>query len=327
MGKIASGIVAIIAGVGVSLLLFWAMNFLVERLPAKWSDRLKPWVFAGPAVVFIGIFLVYPAVLTVWTSFLDSNAEDFVGLANYTSLAQDPGFQQSILNTVLWLLIVPASAVVIGLVVAVLADRLAPGSEKWTKSMIFLPMAISMVGASTIFRFVYEYKPPGQEQIGLLNAIWVNVFGGEPQVWLQISTARLNSLLLMVILIWLQTGYCMVLLSAAIKAVPEETIEAARIDGASEVQAFFRVVIPQIWGTVLTVFVTVFITVMKIFDIVYVMTGGNFNTNVVALSFFRELFEFSNDGRSAAIVVILLIAVTPLMWYQVRRFRAEEAMR
>ncbi len=327
MDRILYGLFAIVAGVGASLILFWGMNYLVERLPARWSERLKPWVFAGPAVVFISIFLVYPAVRTIWVSFLDGNAEEFVGFANYTSLFQDSTFYQSLLNTVLWLLIVPASAVVLGLLVAVLADRLTPSSEKSAKSLIFLPMAISMVGASTIWRFIYEYRSPGQEQIGLLNAIWVNVFGGEPQVWLQLTTARLNSLLLMIILIWLQTGYCMVLLSAAIKSVPEETVEAARIDGASEVQAFFRVVVPQIWGTVLTVFVTVFIVVMKIFDIVYVMTGGNFNTNVIALSFFKELFEFSNDGRSAAIVVILLIAVTPLMWYQVRRFKAEEAMR
>ena len=327
MEKLATGIAAIIAGVGASLLLFWLMNFLVERLPEKASERLKPWVFAGPAVVFIGIFLVYPAVRTIYLSFLDGNGEAFVGLSNYTDLLRDSAFHQTILNTILWLLVVPAMAVALGLLVAVLADRLAPTGEKVSKSLIFLPMAVSMVGASTIFRFVYAYKPPGSEQIGLLNAIWVNVFGGEPQVWLQMSTLRLNSFLLMIILIWLQVGYCMVLISAAIKNVPEETVEAARIDGASEVQAFFRIVVPQIWGTVVTVFVTVFIGVMKIFDIVYVMTGGNFNTNVVALAFFKELFEFSNDGRSAAIVVILLLAVTPLMFYQVRRFRAEEAMR
>jgi alpha-glucoside transport system permease protein len=326
MEKIVAGFLAIIGGVGASLVLFWLMNFIAEKLPGKWSERVKPWVFAGPAVVFIGIFLVYPAVLTIITSFLDSNAEEFVGIDNYVSLFTDPAFQQTLLNTVLWLLIVPASAVALGLLVAVLADRLAPRGEKLSKSLIFLPMAISMVGASTIWRFVYEYKPPGTEQIGLLNAFWV-ALGGEPQVWLQISTARLNSILLMVILIWMQTGYCMVLLSAAIKGVPEDTVEAARIDGATELQAFFRIIMPQVWGTVVTVFVTVFITVLKIFDIVYVMTGGNFNTNVIALAFFKELFEFSNDGRSAAIVVILLVAVMPVMVYQVRRFKAEEAMK
>jgi alpha-glucoside transport system permease protein len=325
MIKIINGILAILGGVGFSLALFWLLNFLVERLPGKASDRLKPWVFVGPAVVFIAIFLVYPTVDTILGSFQDRDGQ-FAGLANYTSLLSDSEFYQTILNTILWLLVVPASAVIIGLAVAVLADRVGPKSEKVSKSLIFLPMAISMVGASTIWRFIYEYRPPGSEQIGLLNAVWTGL-GGEPQVWLQLSTAKLNSFLLMIILIWIQTGYCMVILSAAIKGVPEDTIEAARMDGASEVQTFFKIIVPQIWGTVVTVFITVFIGVMKIFDIVYVMTGGNFDTNVVALAFFKELFEFNNPGRAAAIVVILLLAVTPVMWYQVRRFREEEAMR
>jgi alpha-glucoside transport system permease protein len=326
MEKLLTGVLAIIGGVGASLIIFWVLNFLVERIPGKWGDRLKPWVFAGPAVIFIGIFLVYPAVLTIITSFQDRNGEGFVGLDNYTSLFGDPAFRDTLFNTLLWLLIVPVSAVILGLLVAVLADRLSEQWEKVGKAMIFLPMAISMVAASTIWRFIYDYKPPGAEQTGLLNALWVGL-GGEPQVWLQLSTARLNSLLLMVILIWLQTGFCMVLLSAAIKNVPEETVEAARIDGATEVQTFFRVIVPQMWATVITVFVTVLITVLKVFDIVYVMTNGNFNTNVIAVAFFKELFEFNNDGRSAAIVVILLLAVVPVMIYQVRRFRAEEAMR
>ncbi len=326
MIKIINGILAIVGGVGGSLALFWLLNFAVERLPDKWSDRLKPWVFAGPATVFISIFLVYPTLVTIYGSLYDRVGEQFIGFANYTSLLTDPAFYDTILNTVLWLAVVPAMAVVIGLLVAVLADRVGPRTEKISKSLIFLPMAISMVGASTIWRFVYEYRPGGQEQIGLLNAIWT-ALGGQPQVWLQLSTAKLNSFLLMVILIWLQTGYAMVILSAAIKGVPEDTVEAARMDGATEIQTFFKIIVPQIWGTVVTVFVTVFIVVMKIFDIVYVMTGGNFGTNVVAVAFFKELFEFNNQGRSAAIVVILLLAVTPLMWYQVRRFREEEAMR
>lgn len=326
MDKVLSGLLAIVAGVGITLLLFWATNFAVERLPRSVGNKLKPWVFAGPAVAFITVFLVYPAVRTIYLSFQDANGEAFIGLDNYASLAQDPAFHQTLINTLLWLLIVPAVAVVIGLLVAVLADRLSATGEKVTKSLIFLPMAISMVGASTIWGFIYTFRPEGSPQIGLLNAIVTRV-GVDPQVWLQLSTAKLNSLLLMVILIWLQTGYCMVLLSAGIKGVPEDTLEAARIDGASEVQIFFRVVVPQIWGTIVTVFITVFIVVMKVFDVVYVMTSGQFDTNVVALAFFKELFEFSNSGRSAAIVVILLIAVTPLMIYQVRRFRAEEAVR
>lgn len=326
MEKLLSGALAIVGGVGASLALFWLMNFIVERLPGRIGDRLKPWVFAGPAVAFITVFLVYPAVTTIITSFADRNGEGFVGLANYTSLFGDPAFRTTLVNTLLWLLIVPVSAVVLGLLVAVLADRLSARWENVSKSLIFLPMAISMVAASTIWNFIYYYKPPGVEQIGLLNALWVGL-GGEPAVWLQLSDAKINSLLLMVILIWLQTGFCMVLLSAAIKNVPEETVEAARVDGASEVQSFFRVIVPQMWATIVTVFVTVLITVLKVFDIVYVMTNGQFDTNVIAVAFFKELFEFGNDGRSAAIVVILLLAVLPVMIYQVRRFKAEEAMR
>ena len=176
----------------------------------------------------------------------------------------------------------PAATVVLGLGVAVLADRLRPRGEKLAKTFIFLPMAISMVGAATIWRFVYEYQPAGTPQIGLLNAI-VGMFGKDPVVWLQIDTLHLNSLLLMIILIWTQVGYSMVLLSAAIKGVPEDTIEAGRIDGAGERRIFFRIVVPQIWPTVITVFITVLIGVMKVFDIVYVTTNGDFNTDVIGV--------------------------------------------
>lgn len=324
--KLANAILAILAGVGSVLVLFWLLNWLVERIPGRLSEKLKPWVFVGPAVALISVFLIYPAVRTVILSFFDKSGSSFVGFDNYTQLATDTNFHQTLLNTLLWIIIVPVSAVVLGLLVAILADRLAPRGEKLTKSMIFMPMAISMVGASTIWGMVYDWNPPGTDQIGFLNSILV-ALGGEPQVWLQITTAKLNSLLLMVILIWLQVGYAMVLLSSAIKGVPEDTVEAARIDGATEIQAFFRIIVPQIWGTVITVFVTILIGVMKVFDIVYVTTNGLYRTNVIANDFFTTLFQFNNSGRAAAIVVVLLIAVIPVMIYQVRRFRAEEAMK
>ena len=187
-------------------------------------------------------------------------------------------------------------------------------------------MAISFVGASAIWGLVYAFNNPGQAQTGLLNAIWVGL-GGEPQTWLQIETAKLNSILLMVILIWLQVGFSMVLLSSAIKGVPEDTIEAARIDGASELQIFFKVIIPQIRGTIITVFVTVFITVLKVFDIVYVTTNGAYGTNVIANLFFNKLFAASEAGQATAIVVVLLIAVIPLIWFQIKHFKDEEASR
>lgn len=324
--KILNAILAIVAGIGVTLAVFWLFNWLVERLPGRSERAVKPWVFVGPAVALIAVILIYPAVRTIILSFYDRSGTEFVGLANYADLATDPAFHTTLVNTLLWIIVVPVSAVVLGLLVAILADRLAPKGEKVTKSMIFMPMAISMVGASTIWLFIYDWNPPGTDQIGLLNAIVV-ALGGEPQVWLQIQTAKLNSLLLMVVLIWLQVGYAMVLISSAIKGVPEETVEAARIDGATEIQAFFRIIVPQIWGTVVTVFVTVLIGVMKVFDIVYVTTNGLYGTNVIANDFFVTLFQFYDNGRAAAIVVILLIAVIPVMIYQVRRFRAEEAMK
>jgi alpha-glucoside transport system permease protein len=228
------------------------------------------------------------------------------------------------LNTVLWMVVVPTFTVIIGLAVAVLADRLGPRGEKFSKTIIFLPMAISMVGAATIWKFVYAYKPPSSNQIGIQNAVWT-ALGGSPQTWLEKNQLHINSLLLMVMLLWAQVGFAMILLSSAVKGVPVETYEAARIDGASERAIFFRIVVPQIRGTIITVFVTVVISVMKVFDVVYVMTNGNFNTNVVGLDFFNKLFTNFDNGQAAAIVVLLMIATIPIMIYQVRVFKQQEA--
>jgi alpha-glucoside transport system permease protein len=206
----------------------------------------------------------------------------------------------------------------------VLSDRLRPNLEKLAKTLIFLPMAISMVGAATVWRFVYAYRPKGQDQIGLQNAV-VGLFGKDPVPWLQQTGLHLNSVLLMVMLLWAQVGLSMVLLSAAIKGVPTDTLEAARMDGANEGQIFLRVVVPQIMGTIVVVFVTTTITVMKTFDIVYVMTNGDFNTNIVAVEFYNQLFKNFNNGAAAAIVVMLMLAMAPVMAFQVRQFRREAA--
>ncbi len=324
--KIANALIAIVAGVGGALVLYYLLNKLVELLPSKWEERFKPYVFIGPAFAAISLFLLYPAVRTIILSFADRTSSEFVGFSNYTELLASPNFRATLFNTLLWIVVVPAVTVALGLGVAVLADRLRPGAEKLSKTIIFLPMAISMVGAGTIWRFIYEARPEGRTQIGLQNAI-VTAVGLDPVVWLQESGFRLNSFFLMVILVWAQVGFSMVLLSAAIKGVPTETVEAARIDGANEVQAFFRVIVPQIWPTVVTVFITVTIGVMKVFDIVYVMTNGNFNTNVIAVDFYNQLFTNGNAGYASAIVVMLMLAVVPIMIYQVRNFRAQEATR
>ena len=327
MLKVLNALLAIVSGVLGSLLLFYVLNKAVERLPKKWEERLRPYVFVGPAVLLIGFFLIYPAVRTVVFSFANNDSTKFIGTKNYTDLLGSSDFVSgALLNTLLWMIVVPALTVVFGLAVAVLADRLRPRAEKFTKSIIFLPMAISMVGAATIWRFVYESRPAGTPQIGLFNAILAK-FGADPVAWLQLSQAHANSLLLMVIMIWSQVGFSMVLLSAAVKGVPEDTIEAGRIDGASEKRIFFNIVVPQIWATVITVFITVLIGVMKMFDIVYVSTNGNFNTDIIGVRFFTELFTNGNNGYAATIVVLLMIAIVPVMVYQVRHFRKQEAQR
>jgi len=326
MIRVINALLAIIGGVGLALLLYYVLNRLVEALPQKWEERLKPWVFAGVALAVIGLFLIYPAVRTFVLSFANATTTAWVGLENYTDLLSSRDFQITLGNTLLWIAVVPAVTVALGLGVAVLADRLGPQSEKLSKSIIFLPLAISGVGAATIWRFLYEARPAGEPQIGLLNAIWT-AFGFDPVAWLTVDTLRFNSFLLMVVVIWAQVGFSMVLLSAAVKGVPVDTLEAARIDGANERQIFFRVTVPQIWSTVITVFITVLISVMKTFDIVFVMTNGNFNTDIIAVRFFNELFRNGDNGKAAAIVVMLMIAVIPVVAYQVRHFRAEEAAR
>ena len=212
MLKVINALLAVVSGVLGSLLLYYVLNKVVERLPKKWEERFKPYVFAGPAVVLVGFFLIYPAIRTIVFSFANSDSTAFIGLQNYTELLGTSDFVTgTLLNTLLWMLVVPAITVAFGLAVAVLADRLQPRAEKFTKSIIFLPMAISLVGAATIWKFVYAATPQGTGQIGLLNGI-LDRFGIEPVAWLQLSQARANSLLLMVVLIWAQVGFSMVLL-------------------------------------------------------------------------------------------------------------------
>lgn len=330
--RLLQGLVAVVVGVGGAAALFYFINMLVEGLPKRLSQGVIPYAFLLPAMLLIGVMLIYPTVQTINYSFANADSDAYVGLQNYIDVFKNPDFRESIFNNLLWLLVVPAACVVIGVIVAVLADKLSTTSEKVSKSFIFVPMAISFVGAAAIWSLIYNYDPPGDQQTGLLNAIWVRLgelFGAAagPVAWLSESTFSLNDLLLMVVVIWLQVGFAMILLSSAIKGVPEETIEAARIDGASEFQIFRQVVIPQIRGTMITVFITVLIITLKIFDIVYVTTNGRDGTNVIANLFFQEIFRSGNNGIASAIVVILLIAVTPVLVYQVRHFRREESER
>jgi alpha-glucoside transport system permease protein len=323
--KILNTLITVGVGVIAAVVLYWLLNKIAELLPGPWEDRIKPYLYILPAYAALVFYLVYPAVQTVVFSFANAQSTAWVGWDNYTQLLQSESFQDTLFNTLLWMIVVPVVVVALGLAMAVLADRLNPRWESTSKTIIFLPMAISAVGAGVVWGLVYNYRPEGREQIGLQNAI-ITALGFDPVAWLQVTEFHINSFFLMIMLMWAQVGFSMVLLSAAVKGVPEDTLEAARIDGANERDIFFRVVVPQIWGTVLTVYVTTLIGVMKIFDIVYVMTNGGFNTNVVGNEFFNQLFSNFNNGAAAAIVVMLMLATVPIMIYQVRNFRREESL-
>jgi alpha-glucoside transport system permease protein len=328
VGTITSALVAIVLGVGGVLVLFWGLNFVVDRLPQRAGTLLRPYVFIGPALVVVGVFLLYPTILTIQQSFYGRFSDDFVGLDNYEYLVTSPAVRDSMINNLLWIIVVPAGAVAVGLLVAVLADRMKQRWENVSKSLIFMPMAISFVGASTIWLFIYTWRPEGTDQIGLLPAVWAALTGAVMQTpILQNQTLRLNSLSLMVVMIWLQAGFAMVLLSAAIKNVPEDTIEAARIDGASELQIFWRVTVPQIRSTIVVVTTTILILVLKVFDIPRVMTSGNFNTNVIANLYYDLLTTARDQGRAAVVVVALIVLTLPFMYINIKRFREQEANR
>jgi alpha-glucoside transport system permease protein len=299
-------------------------------LPTTPADELSPrrlrdwapWIWVAPAIIIVSVFLLYPVLNTLWLSLFNADSTVFVGLRNYGNLITDPGLLLAVRNNLLWLVLATAFTVALGLVIAVLVDRVR--IESIAKAAIFIPMAISFVGAGVIWKFVYQFAPKGETQIGLLNAL-ITRFGGSPQAWL--VNESLNNLALIAVYVWMWTGFCMVILSAALKGVPADILEAARVDGANEFQIFFRVIVPMIAPTIAVVTTVMIVNVLKIFDIVYVMTGGNFNTNVIAMAYYQQEFTFNNFGTASALAVLLLLAIVPVMLYNVRRFRAQEAQR
>jgi len=312
--------IALLVGVGGIWLLFTGASAVVERFPPRIRDRLLPLVFIAPAVLLLTVYLVYPAIVTVIRSF-QNDAGAFT-MANWASLATPP-FLEIMRNNVLWLLIGTSGSVALGLLTAALFDRIR--RESLAKIFVFLPLAISLVGATVIWKFVFAWAPPSQPQYGLLNAVWTGLpFGFQPVPWITQFPINLPSE--MVILIWLQTGFAMVVFSAAIKGVSTEILEAARLDGATERQLFFRVVVPMIRGTIVTVTTTVAIVTLKIFDIVMSVSGGRNHDDVVAVRMFAEMFQFFNDGRAAALATVLFIAVLPVMILNLRNFRHQAAM-
>ena len=333
--QIFGAVVAIVVALAGCVAYFWGTNWLLDRVLSgnaggseavtrrdQLRSGIRPWIFLFPALLFLSVYLVYPVVETFRLSLFDGNSVNFVGFANYAWALGDPNFQRSVLNNLMWLIIVPSMSTIFGLVIAVLADRLWWGNI--AKSLVFMPMAISFVGASVIWKFVYDYRAAGENQIGLLNAV-VTGLGLPPQAWITIPVW--NSLLLMVILIWIQTGFAMVILSAALRGIPEETLEAARLDGASGVRIFFDIMVPQIWGTVVVVWTTITIVVLKVFDIIFAMTNGQWDTEVLANFMFKWMFVNFDYGRGSAVAVVIMIAVLPIMVWNIRRANAEQGTR
>lgn len=318
IAKLLLAAIALFVGVGGIWLLFTGVSSLVERFPPKIRDRILPWVFVAPALLLLSIFLVYPAVATIIRSFQD--AKGAFSLTNWSTLGTGP-FLEILRNNVIWLVFATAGSVGLGLLVAALFDRIK--RESLAKVFIFTPLAISLVGATVIWSFVYAWQPASQPQFGLLNAIWT-ALGGKPVPWL--TTFPINLPAEILIMIWLQTGFAMVVLSAAIKGVSVEVLEAARLDGATERQIFFGVIVPLIRGSIITVATTVGIATLKIFDIVMSISGGRNHDDVVAVRMFTEMFQFFNDGRAAALATVLFIAVLPVMVINLRNFRRQQAM-
>ena len=315
LAKLLLAGVALVVGVGGIWLLYIGISALVGLLAPRWQGRIIPWVFVIPAIALLTMFLVYPTIGTIITSFtVGTNGNP---LAHYQQIFS-PQYISVLRNNVIWLVVGTAGSVIIGLLIAAMVDRVR--REALAKTFIFLPLAISFIGAAVIWRFMYEWNPPGQPQIGVVNAV-IEGLGGTPVRWMQ--TPPVNTFALIVIFMWLQVGFAMVVLSAAIKGVSDEVLEAARLDGANERQIFFRVVVPIIRGSILTVATTIAIVVLKVFDIVYVMTGGRFDTDVVANRMFLEMFQFFNDGRAAAFATLLFLAVLPVMYVNVRNLRRQ----
>ncbi len=326
-------IITVIVGVGGCLGYFYLSNMLLDMaLPAsasndmaavrniKLASSIRPWLFLGPALILLTVYLIYPVIQTIWLSFHDKAGNEFVGTANYEWALKDSQFRQSIFNNFLWLLVVPAACTFLGLVIAVLTDRI--WWSNLARSLIFLPLAISFVGASVIWKFVYDYRGEGQQQIGILNA-FVELFGISPQVW--ISTPFWNNFFLMVILIWIQTGFATVILGAALRGVPEDTLEAAEIDGAGPFKIFWRIMVPQIMSTIIVVWTTITVLVLKVFDIVLTMTNGQWDTQVLANLMFDWMFRGGGDfGRGAAIAIVIMLAVLPIMVWNIRQANAEQ---
>lgn len=325
------GLLTIIIGVSGCVGYFYFSNVFLDKVlfPARGvhagrninrANMIRPWLFLFPALAALSLYLAYPVFETLRLSLTDRRLDGaFVGLDNYRQMFSEQKFWEALRNNFLWLLVVPAMSTVFGLLVAQLTDRIKWGAA--AKSIIFMPMAISFVGASVIWKLVYDARPEGADQIGVLNAVYIFMGGDTPNTWL--TMPFWNNFFLMAVLIWIQTGFAMVILSAALRGVPEETIEAAIVDGANPFQIFFKIKMPQIMGTVVVVWTTITITVLKVFDIVFAMTNGQWETQVLANYMYDKLFRASDWGVGSAAAMIIMLLVSPILIWNVRNARKE----
>jgi alpha-glucoside transport system permease protein len=316
-------IIAIVAVVGDPLQLVGYIQlgeWLLDRLPRRIAGRMRPYVWVFPAVAFATIFMVLPTINTIFISFQNARGEP-VGLDNYVFFFTNPETLTSLKNNILWLVFFTGAVVILGLFISILFDRVR--YESIAKTAVFLPLPISAVAASVIWKFMFEYKPAGQPQTGTLNAV-IGVAGFEPVAWLINTTT--NNPALIAVGVWTSTGFAMVIISAALKGISSELLEAARVDGATEFQVLRRIVIPLLRPTLTVITTTMIITALKVFDIVYVLTSGAYGTDVIARQLFQRVAN-SDYGRAAAVGVVLLIAVLPVLLFNIRSFRQQEEVR
>lgn len=319
--------IEVVVGVPAVLILYiWGTERLLTPASEGWRRRVRPWLWILPALAFLGFFLVYPTIRTIIRS-LQVKSElnpKFVGLDNYRWFFTNGDALGALLNNVLWVVFLTGLTVGLGLLVAVLVDRVR--YEAWAKSIVFLPLAISMVAAGVIWKLMYDYKPPGAQQTGTVNAL-IGLVGFGPIGWLQSPGWRLSTLALIAVMVWMWTGFAMVIISAALKGIDPGLLEAARVDGANEWQVFRKVTFPLLGPTLAVVSTTMIITSLKTFDIVYTLTNGNYNTEVIANLMIKEMFTFGDFGRASAVAVVLLLAIIPIMGFNIRQFRAQESVR
>ena len=297
---------------------------VIAALPEGRQGRIRPWFWIAPALAFLIVFLIYPTINTFVLSFQDKFSRNFVGLENYIWFLGDAGTLEALRNSVLWVVFMTIGVVALGLLVAVLVDRVR--YEPVAKTAIFIPLAISFVAAAIIWQFMYQYRPPGVEQTGTVNAV-VGLVGLGPIDWIRERSFLIDNFALIFIGIWMWTGFAMVILSAGLKGISTELLEAARVDGANEWQVFRGIILPLLTPTIFVVGTTIVITALKSFDIVYVLTNGAFGTDVIARKMVFEMFTTQHFGRASAVAIVLLVAIVPFMAINIRRFREQEAMR